>query len=124
MSKEKFEYIYASANQKEIEKISAKYIVKESKWDELKRLDKIVEKSGQLESIVIGVLGVLLLGIGMCFSMQIIGTGIFIVPMGIVVFMVGLLIMAVAYPLYLKKQKKAKKEYAQRIIELADELMV
>ena len=62
-----FEYTYSAKNQKEIESIRKKYLPKEEdKMETLRRLDKSAEKPGTMAGIIVGVIGTMLLGIGMC----------------------------------------------------------
>lgn len=51
-----FSYIYSAKENKEILEIRKKYLPREeSKLDELKRLDKIVQTSGTVESLCAGI---------------------------------------------------------------------
>lgn len=79
-----FYYKYSSEENKEIEEIRKKYLpVVESKVDELKRLDAQVQNSGVAAALCIGVVGSLIFGTGMCFSMQVLGTGTLTMILGI-----------------------------------------
>ena len=115
-----FYYKYSSEENKEIEEIRKKYLpVVESKVDELKRLDAQVQNSGVAAALCIGVVGSLIFGTGMCFSMQVLGTGTLTMILGIA----GALVMAMAYPVYRKKQKKMKEILAPKILELSNEIL-
>lgn len=115
-----FYYKYSSEENKEIEEIRKKYLpVVESKVDELKRLDAQVQNSGVAAALCIGVVGSLIFGTGMCFSMQVLGTGTLTLILGIA----GALVMAMAYPVYRKKQKKMKEILAPKILELSNEIL-
>lgn len=115
-----FYYKYSAEENKEIEEIRKKYLpVVESKVDELKRLDAQVQNSGVAAALCIGVVGSLIFGTGMCFSMQVLGTGTLIMILGIA----GALVMAMAYPVYRKKQKKMKEILAPKILELSNEIL-
>lgn len=115
-----FYYKYSAEENKEIEEIRKKYLpVVESKVDELKRLDAQVQNSGVAAALCIGVVGSLIFGTGMCFSMQVLGTGTLTLILGIA----GALVMAMAYPVYRKKQKKMKEILAPKILELSNEIL-
>lgn len=115
-----FYYKYSAEENKEIEEIRKKYLpVVESKVDELKRLDAQVQNSGVAAALCIGVVGSLIFGTGMCFSMQVLGTGTLTMILGIA----GALVMAMAYPVYRKKQKKMKEILAPKILELSNEIL-
>lgn len=124
LSQEKqFTYTYSAKENKEIQEIRKKYLPQvESKFDELKRLDEQAQNSGMIESLCAGIIGTLIFGLGMCLAMQVIGTGIVMMVLGILIGLVGMVGMLFAYPVYRKKQKKAKEKLAPRILELTEEL--
>ena len=119
-----FYYKYSAEENKEIEEIRKKYLpVVESKVDELKRLDAQVQNSGVTAALCIGVVGSLIFGTGMCFSMQVLGTGILTMILGMILGIAGALVMAMAYPVYRKKQQKMKEILAPKILELSNEIL-
>ena len=119
-----FYYKYSAEENKEIEEIRKKYLpVVESKVDELKRLDTQVQNSGVAAALCIGVVGSLIFGTGMCFSMQVLGTGILTMILGMILGIAGALVMAMAYPVYRKKQQKMKEILAPKILELSNEIL-
>lgn len=120
-----FVYKYSAKDNKEVQEIRSKYLPREeSKLEELKRLDYTVQNSGMIESLCDGIGGVLIFGLGLCLAMQVIGSGVFIIVLGILLGIVGMIGMITAYPLYRKMSQKAKAEYAPRILQLTDELMM
>ena len=120
-----FIYNYSAKENKEVQEIRNKYLPREeSKLEELKRLDYIVQNSGMVESLCIGIGGALVFGLGMCLAMQVIGSGVFSIVLGILLGIVGMIGMIAAYPVYRKIAQKAKVEYAPRILQLTDELMM
>ena len=122
--KNSFYYKYSAEENKEIEEIRKKYLpVVESKVDELKRLDAQVQNSGVATALCIGVVGCLIFGTGMCFSMQVLGTGILTMILGIILGIAGALMMAMSYPVYQKKQQKMKECLASKILELSNEIL-
>ena len=118
-----FTYTYSAQENKEIQEIRKKYLPQvESKLDELKRLDAKVQNSGMVESLSIGIGGALIFGLGMCLAMQVLGTGIVMMMLGILIGLIGMTGMLVAHPVYRKKQKNAQEKFAPRILELTEEL--
>ena len=120
-----FIYNYSAKDNKEVQEIRSKYLPREeSKLEELKRLDYTVQNSGMIESLCAGIGGVLIFGSGLCLAMQVIGSGVFSIVFGILLGIVGMIGMIIAYPVYRKMMQKAKAEYAPRILQLTDELMM
>jgi len=120
-----FIYNYSAKENKEVQEIRSKYLPREeSKLEELKRLDYTVQNSGMIESLCAGIGGVLIFGLGLCLAMQVIGSGVFNIVLGILLGIVGMIGMIIAYPVYRKMVQKAKAEYAPRILQLTDELMM
>lgn len=119
-NEETFEYRYSAKQQEEIEAILRKYLPKEEdKMEQLRQMDKRVSRKGTIISIIIGVIGCLLLGIGMCCMME--WAGRWFVP-GIIIGVIGIVMIALAYPLYERITKKERKKIAPLILKLADEL--
>lgn len=107
-----------------IKKIRSSYEEKQiTEFDELKALDKKVKRPAKVFAYVYGSLSALVFGTGMCFAMKVIGAGLsFAMPLGIAVGIVGIGLMASAYPIYKAIIKSRKKKYADRIIQLSDSL--
>jgi len=120
-----FIYNYSAKENKEVQEIRNKYLPREeSKLEELKRLDYTVQNAGMIESLCAVIGGVLIFGLGLCLAMQVIGSGVFNIVLGILLGIVGMIGMIIAYPIYRKMVQKAKAEYAPRILQLTDELMM
>lgn len=122
---ETFEYHYSATEQKEVRKIREKYALKESteqesKMEHLRRLDKSATKPGLIASLSAGITGMLLLGVGMCCTLE--WASKLFIP-GIVIGVAGLLLMAAANPLYHHITKKQREKLAPEIMKLTDELM-
>ena len=118
-----FIYKYSAKENKEVQEIRKKYLPREeSKFEELKRLDYTVQNSGMMESLCAGIGGALVFGLGMCLAMQVIGSGLIMMIIGILIGIVGMAGMLVAYPVYRKVFKQTKEKYAPRILELTAEL--
>lgn len=117
-----FEYTYSAKQQKEVEQIRKKYLPKEEdKMEILRKMDKETEKPGMAASLVLGITGSLLLGIGMCCTM-LWNDSISVFVMGIIVGIIGMLIMAGAYPVYTKVTKKQREKIADQVLALTEEL--
>lgn len=120
--KERFEYTYSAEKQKEVERIRKKYLPEEEdKMETLRKLDRSAEKPGQAIAIVMGTLGSLIFGIGMCCVMLWAET--LFVP-GIVIGLIGMLIVSLAYPMYIRVTKKQRAKIADRVLELSKEICV
>lgn len=118
---ESFSFTYSAKEQEEIKKIRQKYVPREEdKMETLRRLDQSVTQKGTIVSIVIGVIGSLIMGIGMCCTM--VWKGIWFVP-GIIIGIIGIGILAVAYPAYHHITKKERERIAPEILRLTEELM-
>ncbi|MBQ3065235.1 MAG: hypothetical protein IJC98_03260 [Clostridia bacterium] len=116
-----FQYTYSALQNKEVQFIRQKYLPKEeNKLELLKRLDNTVNQAGMTVSLVLGVLGCMTFGIGICFAMKVIGNSIF--P-GILFSLIGIAAMGAAYPVYSSARKKKKEKLAPQILALAEELM-
>ena len=120
-NKQGFSYTYSAKEQDEIRKIREKYVPKEAdKMEQLRRLDRSVTQKGTAASIVVGIIGTLLLGVGMCCCM-VWAESFFAV--GIVVGIIGIAVVSAAYPLYSYVIKKEREKIAPEILKLTDELM-
>lgn len=106
------------------EKIASEYAEEQTnKVKALKRLDKRAKRPAQIFSYIFGACSALLLGVGMCFSMNIIGNGAsFDMALGVIIGIVGIFFMSVNYSCYSKIIKKSKKRYASDIISLAKQI--
>ena len=116
-----FEYEYSAKKQKEIEEIKKKYLPKEEdKMETLRKLDQSVERKGTMYSVIIGVIGTLILGTGMSITM--VASAAWMVP-GIVIGIVGMAIVGIAYPIFIKVTRDQRKKIAPQIIALTEELL-
>jgi hypothetical protein len=115
-----FSYTYSASANQEVLNIRKKYWPQEeSKVDELKRLDHLVQNSGVIESLSAGIGGCLIFGLGLCLAMEVIGH---MAWLGVIIGLIGAVGMLVAYPVYRKLFTQAKARHTPRILELADEL--
>ena len=118
-----FIYRYSAKENKEVQEIRQKYLPREeSKFEELKRLDYMVQNSGMIESLCAGIGGALVFGFGLCLVMQVVGSGGFLIALGVLLGIIGMGGMLAAYPVYRKVFDKTKQKLAPRILELTAEL--
>lgn len=118
--KETFEYTYSAAQQAEIEKIKSKYISKEEdKLTRLRKLDASVTRPGTIAGIILGIVGCLVFGGGMSCCLVLGGNFLFI---GILIGVVGVGLMALAYPVYNKITIAEKERVTPLILALTEEL--
>ena len=121
-----FEYTYSSAQQQEIQAIRKKYLPKEEdKMEQLRRLHSIPTQKAQAASIAVGVIGTLVLGTGMSLCMTELGAalGQLAMVIGILVGIAGMVLVALAYPVFHYTLKKERARIAPEILQLTEELM-
>ena len=119
--KETFYYNYSARQQTEVQKIRDKYIEKEEgKLTKLRRLDQQATRPGLIVSLLLGVVSTLVFGLGMCCTM--VWTADWFVP-GIIIGVIGMIGMALSYPVYVKITRHQRKKLAPEIIALSDELL-
>lgn len=126
MENNSFEYTYSAERQQEIEAIRKKYLPKEEdKMEQLRRLHSIPTQKAQAASIAIGVLGTLILGTGMSLCMTELGAalGHLAMVIGILVGLFGLVMVALAYPLYNRVLRRERQRIAPEILRLSEELL-
>ena len=115
-----FSYTYSAKENQEVLNIRKKYLPhEETKLEELKRLDNLVQSSGVMEALSVGIVGCLVFGMGMCLAMEVIGSAMWL---GILLGAIGTAGMFAAYPVYRKYFEKNKQKYTPRILELTAEL--
>ena len=116
-----FNYTYSAKEQEEVKNIRKKYMPQEEdKMQLLRRLDESVNQKASVISLVIGIIGALIMGIGMSLCM--VWAGVLFIP-GIIIGVIGIVIVCLAYPIYNKTLKKEREKIAPEIIRLTDELM-
>ena len=106
------------------EKIASEYAPKETrKVVALKKLDKRAKAPANVFAYTFGIVMALLLGVGMCLSMNVIGGGgtLFMIVGGIIG-IIGIAGVSVNYPVYRRILDNSKKKYSADIIALAKEI--
>ena len=105
------------------ESIAKDYAPKESsKIVALKKLDNKAKLPATIFTYSLGIVSALVFGTGMCLAMQVIGSGLVGMVLGIVIGIVGLAGCGVNYPIYKKILEKGKAKYAYEIVELARQI--
>lgn len=123
---ENFTFTYSAQQQKEVEAIRSKYLPKEEdKMEKLRKLHAIPTRKAQSTSVAVGIIGVLIMGTGMSLVMTDIGAvlGSLAMVLGIVVGLAGMVLVALAYPIYNRVLKKNREKIAPQILRLSDELL-
>lgn len=119
-----FNFKYTALSQeerKEIDSIRRQYAPKEkteTKIERLRRLDSLVKNTAVIWSLVLGVLGTLILGIGLTMILE---WDIWL--WGVLLMALGSIPMAIAYPVYKSVLEKYKTRYGEEILRLSEELL-
>ena len=120
-----FEYTYSAQQRSEVEAIRKKYLPREEdKMERLRLLHSSASKKAKAASISIGTVGALILGTGMSLVMTELGTllGGMAMIVGILVGLIGIVLVALAYPVYNRVLKRERERIAPEILRLTDEL--
>ena len=126
MENNAFEYTYSAQRQQEVEEIRKAYLPQEEdKLDQLRKLHTLPIKKAQSAAIALGVIGALILGTGMSLCMTELGTalGALRMVLGISVGAIGIVLVALAYPVYKHILKSQRERIAPEILRLAEELL-
>lgn len=124
-----FKYTYSANEQEEIKKIRQKYQPQEEdKMARLRKLDGKVTKKATSASLAVGIVGALVMGTGMSLVMTDLGNVFGMQDMvgmvvGIITGLLGIILVALAYPVYNNMLKKEREKVALEILRLTEELM-
>ena len=96
--------------------------------DRLRKLDHSVTRKARIRALCLGIFGTLLLGSGMSLFMSDLGAILQLqetlaMVIGIVAGGIGLVLVALAYPVYNRVLTKERQRIAPEILRLTDELM-
>ena len=110
-----------------VQKIRTQYTEKQhTELDALKALDAKVKRPANVFAYTYGSVSAVVMGAGMSLVMTEIGAAIGLasamVP-GIVIGVVGMVLVALAYPLYNRVLKKQREKIAPEILRLSDDLL-
>lgn len=126
---ETFRITYSAKEQTEVENIRKKYLPQEeNKLERLRKLDRSVYQKAQVWALSVGILGALILGTGMSLFMSELGALLGLsqavaMSVGICAGLVGLVLVAFAYPVYNRVLEKTRRKIAPEILRLTEELM-
>ena len=105
------------------ESIAKEYAPKDSsKIVALRKLDRKAKMPATIFTYTWGIISALVFGTGMCLGMQVIGSGITAMVIGIIIGVIGMAGCGVNYPIYKKLLENGKKKYAYEIVQLAKEI--
>ncbi len=106
------------------EAIANEYAPKDtSKVVALKKLDRKAKSRANIFTYTFGMIMTLVLGVGMCLSMKVIGDGSsFMMIFGIIVGVIGIVGISINYSIYKKLLENGKKQYAFAFMQLAKEI--
>ena len=105
------------------ESIAKEYAPKDnSKIVALRKLDAKAKNPANIFTYTFGIISALVLGTGMSLAMQVIGSGVTGMILGIIIGIIGIIGCCVNYPIYKKLLEKGKEKYAYEIVELAREI--
>lgn len=125
-NKEGFSFTYSAQQQQEVEAIRKKYLPQETdKMEQLRRLHAIPTQKAQRAALTVGIIGTLIMGTGMSVCLTDIGMplGSLAMLLGIAVGITGMVLAALAYPVYNRVLKKQRNRIAPEILRLSDELL-
>lgn len=128
-NKEGFIYTYSASQRQEVEDIRKKYLPKEEdKMEQLRMLHGIPTQKAQAASLAVGIIGALIMGTGMSLAMtelgEMLGTSEELsMLIGILIGLAGMVLVALAYPVYNRVLKKQRERIAPEILRLTDDLM-
>lgn len=125
-----FKYTYSAKEQEELQKIREKYTDggEEDKMTRLRRLDNSVTQKATVASLIVGIIGTLILGLGMSLAMSELGEMLgayrdMAMFFGIIIGVIGAILLSLAYPIYNFVIKRERKKIAPEIMKLTDELL-
>ena len=124
-----FKYTYSASEQEEIKRIRQKYQPQEEdKMSRVRRLDEKVTQKATSVSLVVGIVGALVMGTGMSLVMTNLGVVLGMSDMismviGVITGLLGIVLVALAYPVYNNVLKKEREKVAPEILRLTEELM-
>lgn len=114
-----------SADKKKVEQLKEYYSERKTdKFDKLMALHRKVERPANIFAYTFGIISALILGVGMCLAMRVIGNAVaFLMPLGIVIGLLGIAGVSVNYLLYKKILNGRKEKYSKEILEISDEIL-
>ena len=124
-----FSYTYSAQQQAEVEKIRNKYTAPaEDKLEQLRQLDRKPGQKAKAWALTVGIFGALIMGSGMSLAMTDLGAALGLsitlsMVLGILIGLVGMALVALAYPVYNRVLEQVRKRIAPQILQLSDQLL-
>ena len=127
-----FNYTYSTKQRDEVIAIRKKYAPSEPEDVDnitlLRNIDSEVTRKATVRALITGVIGALLMGTGMSVLMTDLSSHMGLDPgisllIGIAIGMLGLVIMCITYPLYIRILERERARVADEVIRLSDELL-
>ncbi|MCK9331137.1 MAG: hypothetical protein M0Q94_14775 [Candidatus Cloacimonetes bacterium] len=116
MEDEKYSYRFSKNEEEELKNLKDKYVAREkTPLEQVRDIESEVNKQASIPSYTIGIIGSIVLGIGMCLTM--VWTRFF--ALGIIIGIIGIAIIAINYPLYVKRIQKLRKAQAEKVAKIA-----
>ncbi len=121
---QQFNFKYTAPSQeerKEIDSIRRQYSPQdktENKLERLRRLNNLVKNTAVAYSLILGILGILIFGLGLAMILE-----WNILFWGIALMVVACVPMAFSYPVYKKIFNAGKEKYGDEILRLSEELL-
>lgn len=106
------------------EKIASEYAPKETrKVVALRKLDNRAKRPANIFAYTFGTVMSLLLGVGMCLSMNVIGNGSTMhMALGVIAGLIGITGVSINYLIYKRIREKSMNKYAADILSLAGQI--
>lgn len=126
---EVFKMTYSAKERDEIEKIRQKYASREpDKMERVRMLDASASKKSLSVFLILAICGALVMGFGMSLAMTELGETLKLdevqsMIVGIAIGVVGIILVALSYPISSKVLKRERQKIAPEILRLTDELM-
>ena len=124
-----FHLTYSAREEEEVRRIREKYAPKEeSKLERLRHLDRSVTRRAEIFSLVFGVLGTLILGVGLSLVLSDLSLTLGIgetagLVVGILLGLLGGALASFAYPVYKSITLRERERLAPEILRLTEELL-
>lgn len=95
---------------------------RETDLEKLRRLDEKVKRPADILAYTLGVIGAIILGVGMCICMGVLGASN-LFALGIVVGVAGIAVVVANYFIYRAVLNSRKKKYSAEVLALSDKIL-
>lgn len=89
---------------------------KKTGLDDAKALDAKCKLPCYILAYTLGIIGALVLGVGMCLAMGVLGSGTIYTVIGVLIGVIGIAIICANYPIFLAYLKRRKEKFASAIL--------